>query len=70
MHPNLSVFYVEWMQPDWLSSRAQRWIVAMTPIIFSGLVSGLVGGLDFGLALGLTSGLLGGLVGGLGDAQE
>ena len=42
MHNNLSIFYVEWMQPDWLPSRAQRWIVAMVPIMFSGLVFGLV----------------------------
>jgi predicted NACHT family NTPase len=39
MHTNLSIFYVEWMQPNWLSSRAQRWVVAMMPIIFSGLFS-------------------------------
>ena len=79
MHNNLSVFYVEWMQPDWLPSRAQRWIVAMMPIMFSGLVGGLVVGLVVGLVFGLViglvwagragrravSGLVGGLVGGL-----
>jgi eukaryotic-like serine/threonine-protein kinase len=41
MHNNSGVFYVEWMQPDWLPSRAQRWIVAMAPIMFSGLVGAL-----------------------------
>src|SRR4051812_46680723 len=45
MHSNLSVFYVEWMQPDWLPSRVQRWVVAMMPIVFSGLIGGLAGGL-------------------------
>ena len=56
MHNNLSVFYVEWMQPDWLPSRAQRWIVAMVPIMFSGLVFGLVVGLVGGLVMGWSSG--------------
>ena len=61
MHNNLSVFYVEWMQPDWLPSRAQRWIVAMMPIMFSGLVFGLACGLAGGLVFGLTGGLVVGL---------
>jgi eukaryotic-like serine/threonine-protein kinase len=61
MRNNLSVFYVELMQPDWLPSRAQRWVVAMMPIIFCGLVFGLVFGLGAGLVLGLGAGLGSGL---------
>jgi predicted NACHT family NTPase len=59
MHTNLSIFYVEWMQPNWLSSRAQRWVVAMMPIIFSGLFFGLIGGLVGGLFFRLIGGLRG-----------
>jgi DNA polymerase III delta prime subunit len=66
MHNNLSVFYVEWMQPEWLASRAQRWIVAIVPSILSGLAVGLITGLGYGLALGLVLGLVAGIIGGLG----
>ena len=40
MHNNLSIFYVEWMQPDWLPSRAQQRIVAIGAI-----AGGVLGGL-------------------------
>jgi hypothetical protein len=59
MHHNLSIFYVEWMKPDWLPSRAQRWIVAMVPVMSSGLVYGLLGGLVLELVFGLGLGLVG-----------
>jgi DNA polymerase III delta prime subunit len=66
MHNNLSVFYMERMQPDWLPSRAQRRIVAVGPIwLVFGLVGGLVGGLSGGLVAGLVDGLVFGLVAGL-----
>jgi hypothetical protein len=45
------------MQPDWLSSPAQWWIVAMTPIMLSTLGGGLIFGLVFGLYAGLVFGL-------------
>ena len=75
MHNNLSVFCMEWMQPDWLPSRAQRWIADIMPIIFGGLASvlvfwfwfepvpgiGLVGWLASGLAFGLIFGLMFGM---------
>jgi hypothetical protein len=57
MHPNLSVFYVEWMQPDWLPSQAQRRTFAIMSIGGLGLIFGLIGGLIGGLALGLVGGL-------------
>ena len=64
-HNNLSIFYVELMQPDWLPTRAQRWTVAAVPFMFIGLMFGLPGGLMFGLAFGLVSGLVFGLFIGL-----
>ena len=60
MHHNLSVFYVEWMQPDWLSKRAQRWIVTTVPIMSSGLIVGLVIELIRRLILGLPAKLASG----------
>jgi hypothetical protein len=58
MHNNLSIFYMEWMQPDLLPSHVQRRIVAMAPIVFRRLVVGL----DIGLVVGLIDGLIDGLV--------
>ncbi len=52
MHHNLSVFYVEWMQPDWLPSRAHRLILVMVSFVISGLVTG---GLCVGLVVVLES---------------
>jgi eukaryotic-like serine/threonine-protein kinase len=77
MHNSPSVFYVEWMQPNWLPSQMQQRFVAMIPIMVFGLVGGLVfgrvfglafggvGGLVFGLAFGGVGGLVFGRVGGL-----
>jgi hypothetical protein len=48
-----SVFYPDWMQPDWLPTRRQRRLVTI------GL--GLAAGLPGGLAVGLVAGLVGGL---------
>ena len=73
---NRSEFFVEWMQPDWLPSPAQRWIVAMVPVMFSVLVGVLLGGLSgvlgfrlgysfYGLAVGPVSGPVIGLIFGL-----
>jgi hypothetical protein len=81
MHQGLSIFYVEWMQPD---SRVQRWIMATIPFVFAvlavGLPYGLLGLPKLGLAdllhdllpelnyrsaVGLAGMLLSGLVAGL-----
>ena len=61
-----SIFYLERMQPDWLSSER---LAISTSLMIGGLVVrlvvGLVVGLLFGLVVGLFFGLLFGLVGGL-----
>jgi hypothetical protein len=62
---NQSVFYLEWMQPNWLSTRAQQKVVNLGAVIPSVLVMGLVSGLVFGLVSGLVIGLVGGLLDGL-----
>jgi eukaryotic-like serine/threonine-protein kinase len=53
-----SVFYPDWLQPDWLPTPRQRWLAT------SGL--SLAAALTFGLAVGLGLGLAGGWVGGWG----
>jgi hypothetical protein len=64
-----SVFYLEWMQPDWLSVRVQWRLVAWGLAIVLGLVLGASGGLTLGLISGLaygsTTGLAFGSVAGL-----
>jgi hypothetical protein len=60
---NQSVFYLEWMQPDWLTSKWQQRITRLEVIVLSGLVGGLV--------CAILSGLVGGSVGsGLVDLKE
>ena len=55
---NQTVFYIEWLQPDWLAHPAQtsykwlRWVWGL----FFGLVGGLVGGLVVGVVFGLYVG--------------
>lgn len=74
---NLTIFYIEHMQPDWLSdgrsSRSYPRIVAGAVIgLFLGLISGLLIGINWGqiigsfqgLLVGSFQGLLVGLVGG------
>jgi eukaryotic-like serine/threonine-protein kinase len=56
-----SVFYPDWIQPDWLPTRRHRWL-ATTGL---GLAAALTLGLAVGLSLGLLFGLSGGLVGAL-----
>jgi hypothetical protein len=67
-----SVFYPDWMQPDWLPTRRQRWLattgLGLAVALTGGLACGLVLGLSVGLSVGLERGLVGGLVGGLGGA--
>jgi len=70
---NEDPFYLEHIQPDWLSSLIQKKIIKISLILaiillcglVFGLVFGLVGGLFFGLEHGLVVGLLFGLAGGL-----
>jgi hypothetical protein len=68
-----SVFYLEWIQPDWLSLQRQQRLVTCVTAVMGGLFGGLFGGLLdglyygelFGLRGGLRYGLFGGLLGGL-----
>jgi len=68
-----SVFYPDWMQPDWLPTRRQRWLattglglaVMLGSGLFFGVLFGLRDGLSAGLGDGVFYGLLFGLVGGL-----
>lgn len=68
-----SVFYLEWMQPDWLQHKSQRWLAAAASVVICaivaglavGLSGGLVGQLAFTLRLSLAFGVGGGLVCGL-----
>jgi len=62
---NQSIFYIEWMQPDWLPTRQQPWVVTLGEAALSGLIFGLAGGLVFGLVVGLNAGLVFGLDAGL-----
>lgn len=55
-----SVFYLEDMQPTFLTQRSFAWYTGSV-----GLVGGLVGGLSVGLVEGLTEGLIFGLILGL-----
>jgi GTPase SAR1 family protein len=62
---NQSIFYLEWMQPDWLQGQRQQRLVTLATSIMGGLVYGLLGGLVGGLVFGLLYGPLTGLLGGL-----
>lgn len=66
---NQSIFYLEWMQPDWLPDQRQQRLLTFINSLLSGLTLGLVFGL--GGALGgwvigrLIDGLIGALSGGV-----
>jgi eukaryotic-like serine/threonine-protein kinase len=80
------VFYLERVQPDWLTTRAlRRWyaaadrlgsglLVALLSGLFIGLsavlLDGLLVGLSAGLLVGLAAGLLAGLLGGRPDVDD
>lgn len=55
---NQSEFYMEWMQPSWLSSKWQQSMVNPVVIIFTGLLYGLLSGLFLGLVVGFGDGRL------------
>src|SRR5262245_59701489 len=72
----LTVFYIERLQPYWLSTRQQTILkggcLLLVLILFQccgGLLGGLIGGLTVGLSIGMIYGLIegqsGGLIGGL-----
>ena len=69
-----SVFYLEWMQPDWLLQPMQRWLVSAGSIIVCGIVVGGIAGLsvsgDSALTFELPLALLLGLAGGLTIGQH
>jgi predicted lipid-binding transport protein (Tim44 family) len=62
-----SVFYLEWIQPDWLSLQRQQRLVTFVTSVMGGLFGGLFGGLLDGLYYGELFGLRGGLRYGLKD---
>jgi hypothetical protein len=61
-----SVFYPDWMQPDWLPTRPQQWLattgLGLVPALTAGLLSGVIVGLSAGLIAGLVAGLVVGLL--------
>jgi tetratricopeptide (TPR) repeat protein/MFS family permease len=58
-----TVFYIEQMQPDWLSSKGRRKLLFYHAVV--GLIVGLIAGLAVGLIFGQLFGLVGGIIGGL-----
>lgn len=68
------VFYIEYLQPTWLSNQAQCYAWHLINGLIVGLVAALacalIGGIIGGLSLGLIGGLIGGLGLGLGSALE
>jgi hypothetical protein len=73
-----SVFYLEWMQPNWLPGQRQQRLVTFLTSVMRGLMYGLSGGLLIGLReglgkedlfVGLGCGLFFGLLGGLGGEK-
>src|SRR6266851_1666833 len=62
---NMTDFYIERMQPDWLPDANQQFFKKLQRLL-GGLVGGLIFGLVFGLGGGLGGGLVGGLIVGLG----
>jgi serine/threonine protein kinase len=68
-----SVFYLEWMQPDWLVRPIERWAISVGSVLLCGGLVGLVvgycasrgSGHALSFPISLTLGLAGGLVFGL-----
>jgi len=58
-----TVFLIERMQPDWLPTRAQRWIMAGGVAVMIGLLFGMLFGALIGLATGLQELFVGVFVG-------
>lgn len=51
------VFYLEWMQPDWLDNRFARWCVTTGSILFIGVLVGLILGVYSALEQGSIANL-------------
>ena len=62
---SLTEFYLEQLQPTWLTTKKSQTLYTVLGRIVVGLFSGLVIGLAFGLAGGVLGGLAFGLIGGL-----
>src|SRR5262249_425282 len=65
----LTVFYIERLQPYWLSTRQQTILTGgcllLVVILFQccgGLIGGLIGGLSVGLSIGMIYGMVYGLI--------
>jgi NACHT domain len=63
----ITEFYLEQLQPSWLSTKQPRIVYALISGLAYSLLVGLVFGLVFGLIGGPVDGLIGGLVGMLGS---
>ena len=62
---HLTEFYLEQLQPTWLSTKRLRMLYAWINRLGINLIFGLILGLSIGLVHGLVSGLVSGLVAGL-----
>jgi GTPase SAR1 family protein len=60
-----TIFYLEWMRPDWLPGQGQQQQVKLLRSVMIGHLVGLSVGLGFGLSQGLYNGLSQGVVSGL-----
>jgi DNA-binding SARP family transcriptional activator len=60
VHRSQTLFFLERLQPDYLSEQQQRWY-AVAVVVISGLVAGFVSGVANGLSLGIV-GVLGGVL--------
>jgi serine/threonine protein kinase len=73
-----SVFYLEWMQPDWLPRPLERWAAGGGVVVLCGLLTGLIVGMGghfagayaYALPVSLVFGLVGGLAFGFTDWGE
>lgn len=71
---NQTIFLIEQIQPDWLSSRQQRWIYCVASRVTVGMIFGFIFGFIFGVieastleqAFGLSNGVFIGLSTGIG----
>lgn len=65
MKHSQTLFLIERLQPDWLSSTQQKRVYQIANMLAVGLLFGLSSGLGGGLLYGLGNGLIGGLIFGL-----
>ena len=60
-----TVFLIERLQPDWLSTNRARLAYTILNVLSVGLIGGLIAGVSFGLIAGVSSGLIAGVSSGL-----